>query len=377
MATAAKRGWFQPSQVSLKTVLTVCFGVLLVTTLVAFVLRTTVAMTLFSAALLISVALDHLVAILERRGWRHGPAVAAVMVGCVLVIAGVALLLIPPVVSQTRALIDEWPNLLRKLRRSDPFVWLESRFHITRQVKEAQLNPSGLVKGAAAPVWLAISTAASLVVAAVTIFFLTVLMLLFGRPIVRQFFAEVKPSRRERYRRVANKLYDAIGGYLGGIVLICSINATCTTLFLAVTGEPYFLPLGVLSGSSSMIPYAGPAFAGSLITAVAWVNGGIWKAVATAIYFILYGQIEGNVLAPLIFRRTSHVNPLITLLSILFLAELAGIFGAIIAVPLAAAAQIVVREILIVRRERLAPEGLAQPPRPPGPVIERHEAPRQ
>ena len=71
MATGG-RGGFQASQVSLKTVLTVCFGVLLVTMLVGFVLRTTVALTLSSAALLLAVALDHLVARLERRGWSTG-----------------------------------------------------------------------------------------------------------------------------------------------------------------------------------------------------------------------------------------------------------------------------------------------------------------
>lgn len=368
---AGGRGGFQASQVSLKTVWTVCFGVLAVTMLVGFILRTTVALTLTSAALLISVALDHLVARLERRGWGHKLATAAVVLGCLLVIAGFALLLIPPIVAQTRALVDEWPHLFEKLRRSEPYRYLEVRFHLAKQVREAQSNPGGLVKGAVAPVWLAISTAASWVVAAVTIFFLTVLMLLFGRDLIRQFFVEVRPSRRERYLRVAQKIYDAIGGYLGGILLICSVNATCATLFLAITGEPYFLPLGVLSGSSSLIPYAGPAFAGAVITVVAWVNSGPWMALATAIYFILYGQLEGNVLAPLVFRRTAHVNPLITLVSILFLAELAGIFGAIIAVPLAAAAQIGVHELLAVRREWLAPGSLPPPAPPPPPSPER------
>jgi predicted PurR-regulated permease PerM len=71
------------------------------------------------------------------------------------------------------------------------------------------------------------------------------------------------------------------------------------------------------------------------------------------IYFIAYGQFEGNVLGPLIFRRTVHVNPLVVILSVLFLGEMAGIVGAIIAVPVVAALQIVVREILRVRRQQL------------------------
>jgi predicted PurR-regulated permease PerM len=73
---------------------------------------------------------------------------------------------------------------------------------------------------------------------------------------------------------------------------------------------------------------------------------------AVACYFMVYGQLEGNVLAPLVFRRTVHVNPLMTLLAVLFCAELAGIVGAVVAVPVAAAGQIVVGELLQLRRER-------------------------
>jgi len=145
-----------------------------------------------------------------------------------------------------------------------------------------------------------------------------------------------------------------VGGYVGGLITICSINAILTTTFLAITGMPFFLPLGLLSGMSSAIPYAGPIAAGVTVTLLALATGGPLKALITAIYFILYGQLEGNVLSPLIFRRTVHINPLVTTLAILFMAEFMGLAGAIIAVPAAATAQIVLREILAIRKEQLA-----------------------
>jgi predicted PurR-regulated permease PerM len=77
--------------------------------------------------------------------------------------------------------------------------------------------------------------------------------------------------------------------------------------------------------------------------------------VATGVYFILYGQLEGSVLSPLIFRRTVHINPLVTTLAILFMAEFMGLPGAIIAVPAAATAQILAREILAMREESEEP----------------------
>ena len=111
------------------------------------------------------------------------------------------------------------------------------------------------------------------------------------------------------------------------------------------------------AGCSSMIPYAGPLVAGTGISLIALFTQGIWHGLASAIYFIVYGVLEGNVLSPLVFRRTVHVNPLVVTLSILFLGEIAGIMGAIIAVPVVATLQIVLRELLRMRRERLSLAG--------------------
>ena len=116
---------------------------------------------------------------------------------------------------------------------------------------------------------------------------------------------------------------------------------------------PFFLPLGIVAGCSSMIPYAGPIVAGTGISLIALFTLGFWHGIASGVYFIVYGIIEGNVLGPLIFRRTVHVNPLVVTLSILFLGEIAGIMGAIIAVPVVATLQIVLREVLRMRREQL------------------------
>src|SRR5213078_1883483 len=99
--------------------------------------------------------------------------------------------------------------------------------------------------------------------------------------------------------------------------------------------------------------YAGPFVAGTFISLLALVTGGFWHGVAAVIYFVAYGQIEGNVLGPLVFRRTVHVNPLVVTLSILFFGEIAGIVGAIVAVPVVAALQILLREVLRIRRDQL------------------------
>jgi predicted PurR-regulated permease PerM len=344
-----------PSQVSLKTVFTVCFGVLLVVAVVAFLLKTPVSVTLVIAASMVAIALDHLVVALERRRVKRGLAITIVMLGCLAAFICLALVLIPPVVTQIERLVEEWPNIWARFRQSDAFQWLELHFHIQKAIQEATQSLGKVLSSAASPVLVAVSTILQTVITGVSITFLTLLMLIFGRNLVGAAMGEVRPERRARYTRVVQNIYRSVGGYLGGLLVICSVNAICATTFLGLTREPYFAVLGVLSGVSAMIPYVGPAIAAVSISCVAWASGGIVKALATAVYFIIYGQIEGNLIAPLVFRRTSNVNPLVTLVAIMFLAELAGIFGALIAVPVAATLQIVVRELFAVRRERAEP----------------------
>jgi len=190
--------------------------------------------------------------------------------------------------------------------------------------------------------------------AAVTVAFLSVFMLIFGGRLVEAVVGEARAERQAFYKEVAHKIYLTLGGYLGGLLLICLANATLATTFLAIDGVPFFLPLGILAGLSSMVPYAGPLVVGTLISLIAFATKGTWHGVAAAIYFVSYGQVEGNILGPLIFRRTVHVNPLVVTLSVLFLGELAGVMGAVVAVPIAATLQIVLRELLRVRREQLA-----------------------
>src|SRR3954471_6845919 len=336
------------SQVTLKTVFTVCFGVLVITALVFFLLRTQVAVTLSLAAGMLAVAMNHAAEALTRRGVPRQAAVPAIVVTLLALSAGLSVMLIPPVASQAKALFAAAPTLWQKVQQTRLFLALDAHFDLTEQLRQAVPAAAGAV----APVLTAIGGLLSAMAGLVTLLLLAIFMLLFGRDLVLAMLAEASPPNRRRYERVVEKVYGSVGGYVGGLIGICSINATLTTIFLAITGMPFFLPLGIMSGASSAIPYAGPLVAGSSITLLSLITGGPLKALATGIYFIVYGQLEGSLFSPLIFRRTVHVNPLITTLAILFMAEFMGLPGAIIAVPAAATAQIVIREILSLRKEQ-------------------------
>lgn len=329
-----------PSRVSLTTVFTVSFGVVLVVALVFFLLRTRVSLTLALGSALAAVAMDHAVAALVRRGLKRSWAIVVVMGAVTALVVGMGLLLVPPIVAQVEALVAEAPALWQKLQVAPWFVRLDAALDLQERLRESGPAAMGALGGAV-----------TVLAGFIACLFLAVFMLVFGRDLVTALLAQLRPASRESYQRMAAKIYHSVGGYLGGLLGICAINATLTTVFLVVLRIPFFLPLAILSGASSLLPYVGPLVVGAAITLFAFVAGGAWSGLAAAIYFVVYGQLEGNVLAPFIYRHTAHVNPLVTLLAILFLVEFMGIAGAVVAVPLAAAAQIIVAEIVALRRE--------------------------
>lgn len=340
-------------QVTTKTLFTVLLGLVLTWAAVEFVARTLVAWTLTAAALMIAVALNHGVAALVRRRIPRAWAIAIVVLVATGAIVGLAFTIIPPAVNQGKALVLGLPEILRAARATRAFHALDDRLHIAKSLLAFEQRLPQMLEDTAAPLLTLLGGVVSAVTAVATVSVLTIFMLIFGGRLVHELLLETLPARRPRYNVVVETAYGSIGGYLMGLGLICFTNATLTTVFLAIVGVPFFLPLGIVSGLSSLVPYAGPAAIGVSVTLIALGTRGLGVGVATAIYFVVYGQLEGQVLSPMVFRRTVHVNPLVVVLSVVFFGELAGLVGAVLAVPTAAALQIIVRELLRTRRERL------------------------
>ena len=342
----------RPSQVTLKTAFTVCFAVAMTAAAVIFVFRTRGTLTLAVCAALVAVALNHLVHFLQRRSIKRGWAIVLVMLGACLLLAGVLLLVIPAAVAQGHALVGQAPKLLEDIRQSGLFSFLDRHFGIEQSFRDALTKGGGLAQAGASPVLGAIGGLLSGVAATATMAALVVFMLVFGPGLLADLLHLLDVEARSQWERIAARTYASIGGYLGGLLVICTVNATLTTTCLAVLKLPFFLPLGILSGFSSLVPYAGPVTVAVVVTILTLLTSGAVKAAVVVGYFLLYGQFEGNVLGPYIFRRTVHLDPLVTLLAILFLAEFMGVVGAILALPVVAVAQVVFRDLLMDRRSR-------------------------
>jgi putative heme transporter len=342
------------SQVTVKTVFTVCAVTAAAVALILLILNSRIAITLTLGGILGAVAMEHAVQVLRRRAkLRRGPAIVVVMFALVAVLVGVGWLLIPPAVRQGRMLFQQVPDLWERLRQSRAFAWLDRQLNLQERLDELREVGPEMAERFLETGLRALGGVLAGIGGVLTILVLIAFTLGWGGPLIRRVLAETLPQRRVRYERVLRNVYGAVGGYLAGLASLAALYAVCTTIFLAIIRVPFFLPLGLAAGVGTLIPFVGSTLTGIVVTAVAFGALGTWPAVATAAYVIVYQQFENNVLAPLIYKRTVNVNPLVTLVGLMFAVELAGILGAFLAVPALAVIQILTRELLALRRERL------------------------
>ena len=341
------------SQVTVKTVLTISATVVGVVAAVFLLLHSFVTLTLTVVAVLLAVALHHAVDRLRRWGVPRPLSISLVLGLSLGTLVGGLFLIVPSLIAQVRALSDNLPGYVERIRHHPLFLWADTWTHLGRRLDSLQRGDTQVFEGTMDPMLRVAGSVMSALGAVVTLVFLVIFMLIYGGPLVRGLLAESLPAHRERYERVLGKVYCSVGGYISGLTLIGVVNAVCASAFLAILGVPYFLPLGILSGLGSLIPLLGATVAGGMLGLVALGTGGVWMGVTVLAYATLYQMFENHVPAPVIYKRTVDLNPLVTLLGLVLFVELAGILGAFLAVPIVGAAQIVVRELLLLRRERL------------------------
>ncbi|HYK07019.1 MAG TPA: AI-2E family transporter [Gaiellaceae bacterium] len=308
-------------------------------------------------AIFLALALNPAVDAVQRRGIaRRGLAVGIVFVSAILVIAAIAATIIPTLVSQVNDFVDAVPGYVEDLTAGrGKLGFLEREYQITERVREA-LGDGGASKllgfsGTALAVTKGVVTA---VVATVTIAFLTFFMLLEGPAWVERFYSLLPAEQQPRWRKIGQDIYRTIGGYVTGNLAISLIAGVVSTAVLLALDVPFAVALGLLVAILDLIPLAGATIAAILVTTVAFLDA-TTSGVIVLIFFILYQQLENHVLQPVVYGRTVQLSPLAVLIAVLIGAELAGVVGALAAIPVAGTIQVILRDWLERRRAKGGP----------------------
>ena len=306
-----------------------------------FLLRTVVIMVVIAAFL--AVALGPAVDVFQRRRVPRGLAIVLVYVTILLLIVGVGLLIVPPVVDEVDAFAKSVPGYVDDLRRSPTIAAYDNRYGVTESLgRQAETIPQRL--GGAVSALQAVTVGVfSTFFQLITILVIAFLFLLDGRRIVDFFFLQLGPEREPTARLAAVRVYRAVGGYVIGAFSIALAAGTSTYLVLAILGVPFAVPLAVLMAFLDLIPLIGASVAGALIAFVAVFQDFPTTLIVWSIFFLLYQQVENNVLQPFVYRRTVELSALLVIIAVLCGATLLGVLGALLAIPAAATVQILMQ----------------------------------
>ncbi|MEV6559695.1 AI-2E family transporter [Nocardia sp. NPDC051756] len=310
------------------------------------------ALVLVIAALFLAIGMEPVVSWMTRHRVRRGVAVAIVFV-CVLIgLAAFLAAAITPLIDQGRGLIDHAPDQLRHLEQTYPIVRSTSeRLHLDEKLQQGIATDTswmGGLLGAGKVVFGAVTSA--VIVSVLTAYFSANFPTL--RASVYRFFPY---ARRPRAILIGDAIFAKVGGYVLGNLLISLITAVVTFVWLLAFDVPFALVLSVLVAVLDLIPLVGSTLAGVIIAVVA-LTVSLPVSLATVGFFVFLRLVEDYLLAPKIMGRTVQVPAVVTVVAVLLGGALLGIVGALLAIPVAAAVLLLIKELLFPRLDRITDE---------------------
>jgi predicted PurR-regulated permease PerM len=302
----------------------------------------------------IALLLNPLVVYLQR--WkvrRRGLAVAIVTLWAVLVFAGLALAFGYPLVNAGTELANRLPSYVDQAQHGKGWIGgLIRHYHVTTWVQHNASKIASFAQSLGKPALALGKGAVSLLIALLTIFFLVVLLLIEGPKMRGWILGNMAPPRAATVTRVSAQVNRAVTGYMAGNLLTSLIAGIVVFMTLLVLGVPFPFLWALWVALVDFLPMIGGALAG--IPTVLFAAGhSLTAGLVTLAVFLAYTQIENHVLNPVIMSKTVRINPLLVLISILVAASIGswigGFFGgfvaALLAIPAAGAAQVVMSEL--------------------------------
>jgi predicted PurR-regulated permease PerM len=317
-------------------------GVAVTYGIVELFLKARGVLILIGLAFFIAAGLDPVVVWLTRHGMKRWAAVLVVIFALFAFVGGFIAAAIPPVASQTSALISELPKYAHQLQdHSSTLGRLNDKYHLQQRLSSLlSTKGSALVGGVIGVGQIVISTVSSVVLVGVmTIYFLA------GMPQSKLFLYHLVPkSRRTRTVLIGDAIFTKVGGYVLGNVITSFIAGAGTFVWMLAWGIPYPALLGLLIFLLDLIPIIGSTVGGAIVTLVA-LTVSIPVAIATLVFYCAYRLAEDYLLVPRIIGHTVKVPALAGMVAIVLGGVVMGIIGALIALPVAAAIQLILEEV--------------------------------
>ena len=277
----------------------------------------------------------------------RGLAVFLVVATSILLIAFTIYFLGPPFVRQFSELITNLPKYYKDfLNNNNPISEYLRNANVPKTLSINSDKITSFFTSTGGGVAKIFSSVFNSIFAFFSVVVFTFFMVLEWPKIHELFWRYQDPKKRDHRKKLYARMQKTVSGYVGGNVLTSIIAGLAALIFFLILRNPYAIALAFTVAILDLIPMFGALLASVIGIAVVLVFGGVAPAIVTAIFFIVYQQIENNILQPVIFSKTINISPLVAGIAALIGASLAGLVGALVAIPVAASLQILVIDYL-------------------------------
>lgn len=288
---------------------------------------------LFFVAVVVMAAIDPIVSWFGRSRVPRPVGVLLIYLVLVLVLGTAFSILVPAIVSQSKAFMDDLPKYLSEL--DSILIGININSHeVANRVGEG-------ISGSSFDIF-----SKTIGVFSAAFSFLIVLSMAFYMSIIKNgmeiFLKSVTPKNyEEKVIRVALIIKEKIGRWMLGQLLLMFVIFSLDYIVLSIIDVPYALAIAIIGGILEIIPYAGPVVSTTIATLIGFFTSPV-KGVLVLISYVLIQQAENHVIVPQIMKKAVGLNPLVIIFSVLVGVKIAGVAGAILAVPVATAISVVI-----------------------------------
>jgi len=293
-------------------------------------------------ATVLAVGLDPQVRWLQRRRVSRAWAVTIIGLLGVGFLALFAWLVIPQAVREAHELARDFPGYLDRLRTSTGTLGtLEAKYHLSERLQQASSRLPDLAIGKIPSITAGAGSviANTLTVVVLTIYFL--LGLERGHSAAQTIVAG---EHADRNIRILDESLERIGGYVSGNIFISIIAGTLAFIVLEILGVPFAAALSVWVAIADLIPGVG-AMLGAVVCVIVALFSSVGDGIAVGVYFVLYQRVENYLILPKVMTKAIDLSAPTVIITLLIGSSLAGLAGALIALPIAAAIKVIVREL--------------------------------
>lgn len=305
-------------------------------------------------ALFIALGLDPIVRFLVTRGITRTVGVLITMVALLGSVAGFISSIIPTLTEQTSQFIERAPKIVDDFLKSEFFVTLDAQYQLSDRISleiGKFFSDSGAVGGIFGGV-LGVGTVIAQGMFGVLIVLVLAIYFLASLPALKTFAYRLAPySRRARVEELGDTIMHSVGNYVIGQAFVALLNAAIALILMSILHVPFAALLTVLVAMLAFIPLVGAVTAGILVSLISLTLG--WQTAAIyAICYFGYLQIEAYFISPRVMQKAVSVPGAVAVIAVIAGGSLLGVVGALMAIPVAAAIMLILREVFIVRQDQ-------------------------